>query len=277
MRRRRRENTLSLFSFQDIITGVAGVMLFILLLLVVQMTLRAATTPNDQFGDIIQEVASEPPPSQQPVDLTELRQMQRELEEMRRRSAELMDMTEAELDALVKAAREELDALMEDAAEKKSQAETLDSQLASSETSDQEKATLDQRNKLRQQVQQLEQQRSKHVQGKLVAFKAASSGVRELWIIDMRGTETSVFNVNSPEEAMTIEYERYAPAMEVVGSIRDQLQQRTKVRDVVLLLRPSIAGVGSEIMAAFQLSGYRVALELLDEDTQVARPVGAKP
>ena len=58
MRRRRREQTITLFAFQDIITGVAGVMLFILLLLVVQLTVKTVQAAADQ-AEQQQEVTPE--------------------------------------------------------------------------------------------------------------------------------------------------------------------------------------------------------------------------
>jgi hypothetical protein len=51
MGRRRNDNALSLFAFQDIITGVAGVMLFILLLLVVQLAIPAAQKIQEKKVD----------------------------------------------------------------------------------------------------------------------------------------------------------------------------------------------------------------------------------
>jgi len=41
------ENALSLFAFQDIITGTAGVMLFILMLLLVQLAIQATAKQPD--------------------------------------------------------------------------------------------------------------------------------------------------------------------------------------------------------------------------------------
>ena len=68
MRRRRREQTVNLFAFQDIITGVAGVMLFILLLLVVQLSLRLATQAAELQEKLADEsskaAAATPPPDE---------------------------------------------------------------------------------------------------------------------------------------------------------------------------------------------------------------------
>jgi Skp family chaperone for outer membrane proteins len=270
--RRRRDNTLSLFAFQDIITGVAGVMLFILLLLVVQLTLRTVTG-SSEWGGAAEPSAPQPSPQiQPPADRQQLQQMQQTLERLRRRSAELLEADAGDLDAQIDAAQAELHELMADAARKQSHAEAMQSQMSSSETNQQKRSTLERRNALKRQLEQLEQEQVRHAGGKLVAFKSASTGVGELWIIDMRGTGATIFNVESPQDAVTVSYQRFEPEVLIVQSIRSSLQQRTDVRNVVVLLRPSIAGSGSPLLDAFRAAGFRVALELLDEDTLVTRP-----
>jgi hypothetical protein len=268
MGRRRRENTLNLFAFQDIITGVAGVMMFILLLLVVQMTLRAATASTE-----LAELKPDATPAEPMADEAEkLRQMQRELEALRQRGAELLRADGGDLNAKIEKAKAELEELMGDAAEQKSQAEAIFSQMSSKETNTQKASTLDQRNALRRRLEQLEEEEIQHAGGKLVAFKAASSGVRELWIVDMRATRATIFNVESPRDSVAVTYERFELTAKIVQSIRSRLQELTKVRNVVVLMRPSIAGPGSEMLDAFRRAGLNVALELLDEDTRVAPP-----
>lgn len=268
MGRRRRENTLNLFAFQDIITGVAGVMMFILLLLVVQMTLRTATASTE-----LAELKPDAPPAEPMADEAEkLRQMQRELEALRQRGAELLRADGGDLNAKIAKAKAELEELMGDAAEQKSQAEAIFSQMSSKETSTQKASTLDKRNSLRRRLEQLEEEEIQHAGGKLVAFKAASSGVRELWIVDMRATRATIFNVESPRDSVTVTYERFEPTTKIVQLIRSRLGELTKVRNVVVLMRPSIAGPGSEMLDAFRRAGLNVALELLDEDTRVAPP-----
>jgi hypothetical protein len=272
MRRRRRDNTLSLFAFQDIITGVAGVMLFVLLLLVVQLALRTATASTELGGDV-DPISPETPQIKPPPDARqELQQMREELERSRQRNSELLVAEASDLDAEIEAARTELEELMGDAAAKKSRAEEIQSQLASSETDEQRTSTIAERNALKSRLQELEQEQLKHAGGKLIAFKAASAGVAELWIIDIRATAATIFNVASPQDAVTVTYERFEPPTLMAQSIRSGLGKQTQVRNVVVLLRPSIAGPGTEILDALRSTGLRVALELLDEDMQVTQP-----
>ncbi len=176
------------------------------------------------------------------------------------------------MDAEIEAARAELEELMGDAAAKQSRAEAIQSQLASSETNEQRTSTIAERNALKRRLQDLEQEQVQHAGGKLVAFKAASAGVAELWIIDIRATAATIFNVASPQDAVTVTYDRFEPPTLRAQSIRSGLGEQTQVRNVVVLLRPSIAGPGTEILDALRSTGLRVALELLDEDMQVTQP-----
>lgn len=66
MRRRRRENPLSLFSFQDIITGLCGIMIFMVLVQVVdialgrdvaELTFQSQKVTNDDRNDLKEEIA----------------------------------------------------------------------------------------------------------------------------------------------------------------------------------------------------------------------------
>ena len=270
MRRRRRDNTLNLFAFQDIITGVAGVMLFVLLLLVVHMTLRTATAATEFGGPI--EPPQPPPAEPEPDQRQQLMELQNELERLRKRGAELLRADTGDLDEKIRKAEAEFDELMREAAEQKSQAESIASQMSSQETSQQKMSTLQRRNALKRRLQDLEEEEVRHASGKLVAFKAASAGMRELWLIDMRGTRAEIFNVESPGDAVVVTYEKYEPPYAIVQSIRGKLQEQTKVRSIVVLLRPSIAGTGSELLDAFRRGGFQVALEILDDETIVAPP-----
>lgn len=271
MRRRRHDHTLSLFSFQDIITGVAGVMLFILLLLVVQMSLRTAAAQNDEFGGVMQQTEPEPEPEPPAVDTTDLRKMQQRLEELRRRNADLMQTSIEELETKLKEKSNELDELLDSVDQMKRQTTEMDQQIAAADTDQEKTDAIGQRDALQSQLERLESEKAKHAQGRLIAFRAMHSGVKELWIIDVRGTSTTIFDANSPDEAMSVDYQRYAPSFDMVNDICNRLDEKTKTKNIVLLLRPSIAGVAPDVMSAFQNRGYNVALELLDEDTQVAR------
>jgi hypothetical protein len=202
----------------------------------------------------------------------ELQQMREALERSRQRNSELLVAEASDLDAEIEAGRTELEKLMGDAAAKKSRAEEIQSQLASSETDEQRTSTIAERNALKSRLQDLEQEQLKHAGGKLIAFKAASAGVAELWVIDIRATAATIFNVASPQDAVTVTYERFEPPTLMAQSIRSGLGKQTQVRNVVVLLRPSIAGPGTEILDALRSTGLRVALELLDEDMQVTQP-----
>ena len=260
---------MNLFAFQDIITGVAGVMLFVLLLLVVQMAIRTASA-STEFGEPVKEpVASQ---AQQSLpDLGRLEELQEELKRLRRRGAELLAAENVNLKADLKAAEAELKFLIGDADAKKVMAAQIESQVAG-EVREKKGTAKQQRDALQQELEELEREQSEHEGGNLVAFKAASSGVRELWLVDLRGSSAAIFNVESPADVTRVSFEPLSPAIIAVHAIRAKLQERTKVRSIVVLMRPSVAGAGPEFLSAFRSAGYQVALELLDEDTRVTSP-----
>ena len=260
---------MNLFAFQDIITGVAGVMLFVLLLLIVQMAIRTASA-STEFGEPVKEPTASQ--AQQPLpDLGRLEELQEELKLLRRRGAELLAAENENLEADLNAAEAELKSLIGDADAKKVIAEQIASQVAGEVS--QKKGTAQQhRDALQQKLEELEYEQSEHEGGKLVTFKAASSGLRELWLVDLRGSSAAIFNVEDPSDVTRVSFAPLSPAIMAVHAIRAELQERTKVRSIVVLMRPSVAGSGPEFLAAFRSAGYQVALELLDEDTRVTPP-----
>ena len=278
MRRRSREQTITLFSFQDIITGVAGVMLFILLLLVVQLTLRSAVALENETP---KETSAPTPVETQaavqsfPEMQQDLEQMREELEQLKIQNEALMRASSRNLDAEIRAAQNAINDLIRAGDETKDQAKQLADDIASQEVSQQRKNILDRKQKLKNELEQLAEQEQRHASGKLVAFKTTNKSSGPMWVVDLRDMRASLFDVQAPSKVIDVAYQREMPASAIVGQIKKKLQESSKTRNIILLLRPSVAGRGNEFMDSFRSGGFRVALELLDEDTLVTEPVEA--
>ncbi|QEG01244.1 hypothetical protein Mal15_53200 [Stieleria maiorica] len=274
MRRRRSEQAVNLFAFQDIITGVAGVMLFILLLLVVQLSLRLATQAAEMQAELTVDPsvarASTTPPAELVEDpAQDLIALQNELKNLRRDNQALLDATERDLDAEIQAAQSELAEIVRRAEATKSQAEQLQQQVAAGEMSDERKQILELRERLREQLDSLKQEQVLHRSGKLVAFKTTATPSRPMWVVDLRDTYAELFDVLDPGDVTAVSYDRNQLPMMVVRQIRDVLSEKTKTQSIILVLRPSVAGAGAVFLSEFRDAGFHLALELLDEDSQI--------
>ncbi|TWU05761.1 hypothetical protein [Stieleria varia] len=277
MRRRKREQTITLFSFQDIITGVAGVMLFVLLLLVVQLTIRTAAAAAKQDDDAV--VVPEPPVSETEIaearyeELEQsLQEMKTQLDELRQQSEALLHAAESNLDDKIAQTQAEIDELIRLADEQKRQAEQLAADIAAQEVSEQRESILERRGELQKKLETLEAERQRHAKGKLVAFRTASNQNVPMWVVDLRDLHADLFDVTDPSTVTSLDFERKDPPGVVMTQVASKLKEKTKSRNIILLLRPSVAGAGVLYMEAFRAVGFNVALELLDEDTLVTEP-----
>ena len=275
MRRRRREQTITLFAFQDIITGVAGVMLFILLLLVVQLTVRTANAVAEQqsVDQPIETPRAQPtnePDSSFADAQRDLEGLQEELERLQAENDGLLQASDGNVDQQIRATEEEIHSLIQQAEEQKKQAEAIAAEAASQSVSPERQAILDQRSRLEQQMEALEDEFKRHSRGKLVAFKSSSSS-REMWVVDLRDIRSNLFDVKKPEQVYEVKYDREDAATTVVRSIGEELRKHTRNKSVILVLRPSAAGKSMEYMNAFRKAGFQLALELLDEDTAITQ------
>ncbi|MDV6031140.1 MAG: hypothetical protein F9B45_13755 [Phycisphaera sp. RhM] len=273
MRRRRREQTVNLFAFQDIITGVAGVMLFILLLLVVQLSLRLATQAaelQEKLADDSSKTTATPPPDEAMEDpFQDLEQLEQQLKQLRRDNQELLDATARDLDGDIQAAQSELAELVRQADETKTLAEKLQQQVASQQMSQQRKEILELRERLREKLESLKQEQVLHRGGKLVAFKTTASPSRPMWVVDLRDTYAELFDVLQPADVTTVSYDREQLPMQTVAQVSDVLAEKTQTRSIILVLRPSVAGAGAVLISDFRQAGFNLALELLDEDSEI--------
>jgi len=274
MRRRRREQTVNLFAFQDIITGVAGVMLFILLLLVVQLSLRLATQAAELQAQQTIEQAEQSATTDQPVEPVEdpyadLERLKQELDQLRRDNQALLAAGSQDLDAQIQEAQSELAEIVRQAEAAKSLALNLEQQVASQQMSDQRKQILGLRERLRKQLESLKQEQVLHQSGKLVAFKTTASESRPMWVVDLHDSYADLFDVLSPNQVTKVTYDRKELPMLIVQQIDEALQETSKTRSIILVLRPTVAGAGAVFLSDFRNAGFNIALELLDEDSQI--------
>ncbi|MCA9139517.1 MAG: hypothetical protein KDB00_22240 [Planctomycetales bacterium] len=274
MRRRKREQAVNLFAFQDIITGVAGVMLFALLLLVVQLSLRLASQAADlqeqQTEQQSQQVDQQRNQIDSPVDPKDsLVSLELQLDQLRRENQDLIDALSRDSKSEIEKAQSELAELIRESEAAKSQAESLQQQIASQAVSADRKEMLAKRQKLQDQLESLKKEEQRHKSGKLVAFKTSANQARQMWVVDARDFRADLFDVQDPSSVTSVAYDRKQPSYETAAQIKTALEKQTKSKSIILVLRPSLGGTGSDLLADFRDLGFNIALELLDEETLI--------
>lgn len=264
MGRRRQENALSLFAFQDIITGVAGVMLFILLLLVVQLAVPAAQKMKDQDSDK-PEIAF---PVAAAADLAELDTLRERLETLRSQTSKFMQAQQMRPDVSVDEIQQQLKTAYEKQQDILAMIDEINKDLRSKETRQQSAQTTAAIEDIEQELAEISKELEKWSGGDFIAFQAGTS-IPNLWLVDLRGQSAEFVHLKDPKQSKTVRWTNTRTPVETVQWLEDQLATRNAGKSIVLLIRPSAAGVASEVMYRLQRSGYRIALEILDSETRI--------
>lgn len=263
MTRRRQDAALSLFAFQDIITGVAGVMIFILMLLVVQLMIRTAQAKVDSPATFRSSV-----PAASPEDLQRLDRLKQELASLQQQSSASLQASSPDLDEELAAARRRLaDLVASTQASRKTSSELRTRSREINAAIDSQQREVD---ALTSEIEALQDEQSRWQSGRMVAFTAAEPENQGLWMVDIRRTSAQIFDIRKPKAASRITFAGEADVSDIVAKIASQLRTQTNSRSLVVLLRPSSARRGTELLLTLQRQGFRVALELLDAETQVA-------
>jgi hypothetical protein len=277
MRRRRQEQALSLFAFQDIITGVAGIMLFILMLLVVQLALHTAKATDSKNAL---------PPSENmntiviPVDRSlELAQLQSALSAIQTQTSKLLDLNFSQYESLSNRVLDDLKSLQLRSAAARERLSALDRQ---SNEADNKKATAASGRTaadLEAIKQDLDAQLDEWKSKSRVSFTTDDSKETDVWLADVNRFAVDVVRFSSPENQEVIAIRKGTQPGEIASKISSAISKllgsevnKFKSIRLVVLIRPSAAGFASELLGELRNLDLEIALELLDAETQIYFP-----
>lgn len=264
MGRRRQENALSLFAFQDIITGVAGVMLFILLLLVVQLAIPAAQKIQAKHADgPMFPVASD-------TDIDRLEKMKAQLAELRVTTEDLFAIQSLRPEATLAELKDSLDQALNRKDRLNQEANNLIDKLNSTKAQKRSDRTANDIASMQDELDAIEAELERLQSGRLIAFQS-SDAMPDVWLVDVRGKSTEFMKLQDPSKTGSIRFSDQIETDQLARKLKDFLTDQKASLSVVLLIRPSAAGRASELLMAMQAQGYRIALELLDSETQIVQ------
>ncbi len=258
--RRARGNPVSLFSFQDIITGLCGVMLFIVLVVIVDLV--AARTASD----------GTPPVPAVPDWQEEKSRVEAEIKKLQTTLAELEKASENVIVAVQSTVAPEI---VESANESQreamalySQVEALRTQLAKMQDAD--AADRKKREEMEQTVRLLQAklQKLKHAKGITLILEPGEARIPVYVICDEKGLEVvSPFEKSVPRKFYSHEES---------ASFMDQIVKfDPTTHTVVMLVRPSgVVWMAQYVQACKELYGYSIGRDPLEEDVEVSFAVG---
>ena len=295
MRRSRGDEApLSLFSFQDIITGVAGVMLFILMLLVIQLAIQSQKQLKAKSQMATEIDPNQPVPSVQP-------------------SSSKNPISEAQLQAIERELQREMESVRfareNDFKSMLSMSRNLSSRLNQTQRTLLELASSNQRMEQSQAARSestaTDLQRVSQLEARVAALDSKLQDLGShprvnfvvpvakagMFLIDVQDGKIEVKeptkNLENPttndalaqkgpeRRSISIDY-RHSDDLtiltkkieEVIDSINER--KRKDEIDILLIIRPAAAGEASELISLLSsVKGWSVALELLEADAEV--------
>ncbi len=276
-RRPKQPPALSLFAFQDIITGVAGVMMFILMLLVVQLAIQTTRAASAQAAP-----ASDPDP--------ERKSIQYELPALKERVKQLRGKNKALTEIYGIIEKSSFSGLPGILVGKNDESAKLDGEIAkargkaiSGKSKNSQPKSEDERKEIQKAIEKSEAI-EKELKDKIDAWKDqstvayATKNIQDrIWMADVTNTRIELFPIPQGQPIRKLSIEKSDDADSLARKINTEyelihkaIKNRPK-RQVVVLLRPSAANVGSELVRSLRNLGFDVALELLEEKARVYR------
>jgi len=287
MRRRKApDNALSLFAFQDIITGTAGVMLFILMLLVVQLAIQATVKQSESTDSEASMPETATPTTR--LSQADIQKLQNRLEEI----LKLIERVESQdpntllqrTSALVIEYGRIQEQLSAAEVETNAMSEVLEARKSSQKTAgEKEKSMRDKIAEMESDLREIEN----HPQVNYTVPEAKSGmflvdvGESEIQIIEPaplpRSSPADPLAAPPPERRKTsLPYKRGTDVTTIVRSVRSAVEalrsssDKNSELDCLLVIRPQAAGIANQLIDAFyENRDWRIALELLDQGIEV--------
>lgn len=262
MKRRQRSSPFSLFSFQDIITGLCGVLVLFVLIMIVDLVSRRSSSPDTpESAPVLQDVRTDAA-----VIAKEIETLRDRLAELRKQLAERRVETESGVsDERLEEAEREMDEKERMVAALLSQVNALETKLEKARNADAESKRI---------LQEMEKTR-RDLENGLAEMKSRNG----ITLIPERGNLKSPVYVVLSGKTVEIyrPLDRNAPAdtFPVNDTFLSTLGRRlstldTSTHSVVLLVRPSGAWLMDRAAEKVRNLGFACGRDPLEEDVEIA-------
>ncbi|QDT93667.1 hypothetical protein [Gimesia algae] len=260
MRRRRTQNKFSLFAFQDIITSVTGIVIFVTLLMSLELIQRHPKSAHAETADLIRQLKQQLIQNQQ---ASELLQQQIDAENQEIIPEAFQDATT--LQQTLTEIRELQQRVSADAAEVTTQKSETEKQLneirkSAAERRQEAKEIEDLKNEIAHKSEQLK----KLEEGKRLIFRPAKNTPKTHWLVDVSGKTVLVARMgvkSTPQQFAS--YEEF----------RNWLIRLSPASDYcMVVLRPETARTYQEIFKMLDQQHISFGYDAIDDQKIVIDP-----
>lgn len=272
-RRRRVENGLSFFAFQDIITGVSGVMLFILILLVVQLVTQVVR--NNEVTESKQTPTVDSSIDQEDVDeLTRLLSRKQNVFDSNAKRLELLfELDSSNLSSNIaqqKVQREELQLELASIQERHTSAAALHRESSARNPA---QTILEEIDKLNATLRETEEESLEWKDSSRVSYTATVT-VPNLYLFDVHQREVRMLQLPITERRHIFRIGQDAKGDSIANSIDREYSEIPREKQdpqkrIVVLIRPSASQFADDLIQHLKILGFEVALELLEAKAEL--------
>ncbi|HEY2250576.1 MAG TPA: hypothetical protein VGH74_05930 [Planctomycetaceae bacterium] len=266
MRRRGGAPPISLFSFQDIITSVTGIMILVTLMLAIEMVNQTESAPPQKTGQISALLENSV------ADTTaQIEEAKRELEQRQQAVADVAGLDAGRVNSeyqnlteLERRLKREVDDSQRDfEAAKKRRTQAHDEQ-------ERRKADLPTLAQVREEQRQVDEELQKLKKSKRIVFNPAEGAEKRAWLLEVSG-----------ERILKAEVGKLDPPQEFLDSSAFKKWASGRIpadEYFVLLVKPSGIEMSRALQSIIAELGFELGVDLLAEDqTAIDRPSGAAP
>ncbi len=260
MRRKKNNNPFSLFAFQDIITSVSGIFIFLTLLLALELVNRVAKisqiTITERPRQSLEQLKSEIT-----VLRSQIENVQKKIVGEIQAQEGILSLSETEITANtiqlnsdIDTVQKETDALEVRHHSLEDQCKNLPQKQEDLSRLQQEIKTLQEQNSdVREKLEQLEE-------GHLNIYTRSAKYKEKPWIIDISAKRIEIISLTKEERVVLANKEMF---LEWTG-------QRNRQNDYFFLVfRPSASGFAIELQEQLKLAGFKLGLELMGENEEI--------
>lgn len=273
-RRRHNESPLSLFSFQDIITSVTGILVLLTLILALDLTTReaASSVPTLETRAVASEVQETLAQTQ-----AKLQALQQQLDAQTAATTELARLTptaalqqQAELDR-------ELATLAEDTAQLQANVQSKEKDGRELERKSTEKASDRERvRQLQQQSDLVQQQLAELKRSNRVFYRPRAGDGKRAWLVDIRARVIVVAPADAQHEQQVFEASTAKSAVSALVNWAGA-QRRPGGEYFVLLVRPSGIDSFQDLEQRLLKAGFETGIDLVGSDLEIFPSSTAQP
>ena len=271
--RRAQSVAISLFSFQDIMMTVMGILLLIALLLALQLTDAVDAAASQDGGETTTRVDGLMSPAELDAMAAEVDAMRESLNE-KRASYDRALLGESLREDHIESARQRVEELAESLAESQDKIDQAEAILEDAEDqSDDRVATAASAVVLREKIESLEAELDEQGRAKRLTYLVDENTGKQPILVEFSATLVGIGSPKRPEEALWLTGDDMEAQIQAVVELAGGRDPRSEY--FVILLKPSAFQHYDALRAALTKAKFQVGTELVPEDAFVLEPPGS--